>query len=163
MKSEETLLLEHAVQDRESSKRRYGCTEVTIGFPKDGKGDEICDYVSMDSNGIFRCFEIKVSKSDLKSKAAKSFYGHYNFLVVSDSLAAQISDWSPFIEDPIGVMVGEHLSILRKSKLVKLSFAEESLLKESLIRSFWWKLQSITTSENTDIHKLSEVITEPVN
>lgn len=153
MKSKETLDLEQAIQDRETQKRRYGCKEVTIGFPKEGKGNEICDYISMDSDGILRCFEIKVSKSDLKSKAKKSFYGHYNFLVVSEALAVEISDWASYIEAPIGVMAGKNLTIIRKSKLIKLNFAEETMLKESLLRSLWWKLQSFETSENTDIHK----------
>ena len=40
----------------------------------------------MDSEGVFRCYEIKVSKSDLYSKAAKSFLGHYNYFVMPGKL-----------------------------------------------------------------------------
>ena len=85
-KSEKTKALENALKNiiRDSSQNRtfgyYGCEEITIGFSNNAHGkelnndNEIVDFMTMDSKGIIRCFEIKVSLSDLKSKAKKSFY-----------------------------------------------------------------------------------------
>lgn len=42
----------------------YGAFEVTLG---EYYGDERVDYMTMSSDNIFRCYEIKISKSDLKS------------------------------------------------------------------------------------------------
>ena len=53
----------------------YGCLEVTLG---EGYGHERVDYMTMDCKGFFRCYEIKTSKSDFKSKAKKSFVGDFN-------------------------------------------------------------------------------------
>ncbi len=61
----------------------YGAFEVTFGK---AYGHERVDYMTMDSEGIFRCYEIKVSKSDFKSKAAKTFAGHFNYFVMPAEL-----------------------------------------------------------------------------
>lgn len=61
----------------------YGCFEVDLG-------NEIVDYMTMDSKGIARCYEIKVSKSDFRGKAALSFVGHYNYFVLPDELYQQV-------------------------------------------------------------------------
>ena len=105
-KTEETKAIENALRNECRHKRIYGCGEVTIGFQKTGHGNEIVDYISMDSSGIFRCYEIKVSESDLKSGAKKSFYGHYNYLVVTDKLYDRIeaekgwADYKPIPGNP---------------------------------------------------------------
>lgn len=74
VKSKLTLELEDKLRTMSIRRRIYGCEEVTIGFYKDGHGDEIVDFCTMDSNGIIRCYEIKISMNDLKSKAKKSWY-----------------------------------------------------------------------------------------
>lgn len=66
-KSENTLKIEQALHQSCREKRLYGCEEVTIGFPNNGHGNEIVDFMSMDSKGIIRCYEIKVSLADLRS------------------------------------------------------------------------------------------------
>ena len=58
-KTQETLSLEAALYALSEKKRYYGCTEVTIGFKKTGHGDEIVDFMSLDADGIFRCYEIR--------------------------------------------------------------------------------------------------------
>ena len=72
-KTKETIAIEHALSDMCRKKRIYGCEEVTIGFPNDGHGNEIVDFMSMDSKGILRCYEIKISLADLHSNAKKSW------------------------------------------------------------------------------------------
>ena len=64
----------------------------------------------MDSKGTIRCYELKVTKQDLKSHAKKSWYGNYNYLVVTDSLYEKIvsqgESWNDYLPDGVGLMVG---------------------------------------------------------
>ena len=85
-KRKETIVLENALIKQTREKRIYGCEEITIGFHNGGRGNEIVDFMTMDSKGIIKCYEIKVTMEDLKSKAKKSWYGNYNYLVVSEEL-----------------------------------------------------------------------------
>lgn len=64
----------------------YGVFECVMGANTMGYGNEYVDFLTMDSDNIFRCYEIKVSKEDLHSKAQLSFYGDYNYLVVPEEL-----------------------------------------------------------------------------
>lgn len=48
----------------------YGCYEVCLGA---GYGDEYVDFMTMNSTNVFQAYEIKISLSDLKSKAKLSF------------------------------------------------------------------------------------------
>lgn len=134
--------IETALNDMCRSKRLYGCEEVTIGFPNNGHGNEIVDFMTMDSKGILRCYEIKVSLSDLKSKAKKSWYGHYNYLAVTEDLYRKVTDWSIYIPKYIGIMVysGHGLSCKRKPAKKELSSSDQLMLKEGLIRSLTWKM-----------------------
>lgn len=68
--------------------RFIGCFEVTIGW----YGKERVDYITYDTKGIWRCYEIKVSKSDFHSKAKKTFIGHYNYFVVTRELYNEIKN-----------------------------------------------------------------------
>ena len=65
----------------------FGCFEVSIGFNDDYRGCvERVDFITYDTKGVVRCFEIKVSKSDLNSKAKKSFIGDFNYYVMPSEL-----------------------------------------------------------------------------
>lgn len=102
-KKEETRAAESILTAKCRKKRNYGCTEVTIGFAYSGyggNGREIVDFMEMDSKGTFRCYEIKVTMQDLKSKAAKSWYGHYNYLVAGGELIGNIDSWIGTIPPP---------------------------------------------------------------
>lgn len=61
----------------------YGCYEVCLGA---GYGDEYVDFMTMSSTNVFRAYEIKISLSDLKSKAKLSFCGDYNYIVLPEEL-----------------------------------------------------------------------------
>lgn len=110
MKRIETIDLEQGLENLAREKRWYGCEEITIGFYGNGHGNEICDYILMDSKGTIRCYELKVTKQDLKSHAKKSWYGNYNYLVVTDSLYEKIvsqgESWNDYLPDGVGLMVG---------------------------------------------------------
>ena len=87
MKTQETKQIEQLLFDglfgtNPSLAVEYGTIEVKIGTAKNHKKAEYVDFMSYDMRkNIFRCYEIKVSLSDLKSKANMSWYGNYNYLV----------------------------------------------------------------------------------
>lgn len=146
MKSGVTDQLEKAIRRATRKMGVFGCFEVTIGF----FGKERVDYMTYDTKGIFRCYEIKASKSDFHSGAAKSFVGHYNYYVLTHSLYKEVQDEIP---PEIGIYVGEvcykkarrqdidsktysmRRSIGGKSTEVTIPWTD--MLKESLIRSLY--------------------------
>ena len=82
MKTELTLQIEKAILLATKADKLgvYGAYEVSIGK---GYGDQFVDYITMDTKNIFRCYEIKISLQDLKSKNKLSFCGDYNYLVIT--------------------------------------------------------------------------------
>lgn len=86
MKTAETVALEKSIRRATRKTGVFGCYEVTIGFC----GRERVDYMTYDTKGVFRCYEIKVSKADFHSAAAKSFVGHYNYYVLTRELYDQV-------------------------------------------------------------------------
>ena len=144
MKTAETIALEKAIRKETRKTGTFGCFEVTIGF----FGKERVDYMTYDTKGIFRCYEIKVTKADFHSGAAKSFVGHYNYYVLTRELYNQVKDEIPA---EIGIYVGG--TLIKKAKRQDLSDKEysvwrsvggkrtlvstpwEQMLKDSMIRS----------------------------
>ena len=139
-KRKETVELENALIKNTREKRIYGCEEITIGFYNGGKGNEIVDFMTMDSKGIIKCYEIKVTLEDLKSKAKKSRYGNYNYLVVTEELYNKVEDWSLYIPRKVGILVGSQLVSRRNCKKQDLDTQTEIMLKESMIRSMFYKM-----------------------
>ena len=144
MKTAETVTLEKRIRKATLKMGTYGCFEVTIGYC----GKERVDYMTYDTKGIFRCYEIKVSKADFHSTAAKSFVGHYNYYVLTQKLYNEVKEEIP---DWIGVYVEDQC--IKKAKKQDLSSREYKMrrsvnghsteismlwvdmLKESMIRS----------------------------
>jgi hypothetical protein len=93
----------------------YGAFEVTFGR-------ERVDYITVDRKGIWRAYEIKVTKADFHSKAAKSFRGNYNYYVMPGWLYDEVKSEIP---SHIGVMDG--VNVLKKPKKVPLSLSLEIL------------------------------------
>ena len=142
MKTQETLEIEDQLRKMCRKKRLYGCKEVTIGFYNSGHGNEICDFMTMDSKGIVKCYEIKVTLTDLRSHAKKSWYGHYNYLVISPDLYKKIDEWDSEIPADVGIIVHytSEMESVRRAKKRELSTEEEIMVKESLIRSMYYKM-----------------------
>lgn len=109
--------------------------------------------MTMDSKGIIKCYELKVTLQDLKSSAKKSWYGHYNYLVVSRELYNQISDWDSYIPKHIGIIVGEYLESKRKAQRCEVPTKTEIMLKESMIRSMFWKMQKYKDAQSIEKQK----------
>lgn len=109
--------------------------------------------MTMDSKGVIKCYELKVTLQDLKSSAKKSWYGHYNYLVVSRELYSQVSDWNDYIPKHIGIIVGEFLESKRKAQKCEVSTETEIMLKESMIRSMFWKMEKYKDAQSLDKQK----------
>lgn len=156
-KTEETLKLEHDIWVSTQKTGTFGCFEVTIGFG----GRERVDYMTYDTTGIFRCYEIKVTKSDFHSGHKHSFVGHYNYFVLTQELWSQVQDEIP---DWVGCIVGQECvkkpkkqdidakeyktrkTINGRSTEVTMSWTE--MLKDSFIRSLVRDSQKLYKSGN---------------
>lgn len=161
-KRKETLEIEEKLRYMCQKRRLFGCEEVTIGFYHNGHGDEIVDFCTMDTHGIIRCYEIKVTLSDLKSKAKKSWYGHYNYLFVTSELYGKIyKNLSDYIPDYVGVAIpcssswSDGVEIRRKPKKQNLSQEQSIMMKESMIRSMNYKMNKFRDA--ADMTKVSEL------
>lgn len=156
-KRKETLEIERKLYDMAIEKRWYGCEEVTIGFPHHRIPNQIVDYMLMDSKGTLYCYELKVTLQDLKSKAKLSFWGHYNYLVVSYDLYSKVSNWDEFVPNYVGIIVdfGSKLTSIHKAKKQELPSDVEVMLKESLIRSVHFK--QIKYKDMADIEKIKNM------
>ena len=149
-KTKTTIELQDALINDTRQKRIYGCEEVTIGFQNSGRGHEVADFMTMDSKGILRCYELKVTLQDLKSRAKKSWYGHYNYLVVNDKLYKKIEDWTLFVPEGVGILCGTSLSCRKKPSRKNIPQETETMLKESLIRSLYWKIEKYRDAANLE-------------
>ncbi|MCY9532954.1 hypothetical protein M5X04_26960 [Paenibacillus alvei] len=140
-KSEATIELERKIYVATNKKGIFGCFEVTIGW----FGTERVDYMTYDTRGIWRCYEIKASKSDFYSKAKKTFVGHFNYFVMTRELYEQVKHDIP---DGIGVYVGG--ASVKRAKRRELS-VDEQTLKNSLIRSLSREADKLAKSSDPDI------------
>ena len=164
-KRKETVEIEEKLHYMCKRRRIYGCEEVTIGFYNAGKGNEIVDFCTMDSKGVIRCYEIKVTLADLKSKAKKSWYGHYNYLVVTRELLEKIKDnIEDYIPDYVGVAIpcpdswSDGIEICCNAKRQQISSEQELMMKESMIRSMSYKIQKIRNA--ADLENMSKLQSE---
>lgn len=130
-KTEKTQQFERALWTATKKQGVFGCFEVTIGW----FGKERVDYMTYDTKGIWRCFEIKVSKSDFRSKAYNTFCGHFNYYVMPSELYEVVKSE---IADHIGVYVEygywPFVKCIKRAKKQPLT-EDEQVLKNSMIRS----------------------------
>lgn len=150
-KTELTLELEKSLYFKTSKQGVFGCFEMTIGF----YGNERVDYITYDTKGIWRCYEIKVSKSDFHSKASKTFVGNYNYYVMPRELYEEVKNEIP-------KHIGVHTSgcCIKNAKKQELQ-VDEQILKDSLIRSLYRDSEKLYKSENIKyINKLKKQISK---
>lgn len=144
-KTEITKQIEEALWKNTSKMGTYGCFEVKIGYPKTQRfltgREEFVDYMTYSSDGTIRCYEIKVSEADAKSKANLSFLGNYNYLVMTDELyqSSKDKDWfrTKTFNGAVGVMVFRDgcIEVVKKPKKNTVSVGVQALLLESLTKS----------------------------
>lgn len=137
VKTEITKNLERALWNHTKKMGTFGCFEVSIGFNGEYRGKrEVVDYITYDTKGEFRCYEIKVSKADYLSTAEQTFLGHWNYLVMPEELyetlkAERLLPWG------IGVYVrgGGLLRCVVKARKRQVSLGMSATLMESMVRS----------------------------
>ena len=139
-KTKATLELEKMIWTATYKQGVFGCFEVTIGF----RGNERVDYLTYDTKGIWRCYEIKVSKSDFHSKAHNTFLGHFNYYVMPAELYEQVKNEIP---SHIGVYAEDGL--IKKAKRQELQI-DKQILKDSLIRSLYREYDKFIYSQDSD-------------
>lgn len=140
-KTDKTIELEKLIHKATNKQGVFCCFEVTIGW----YGEERVDYMTYDTNGIFRCYEIKVSKPDFYSKAHKTFAGHYNYYVMPMELYEQVKDEIPA---NVGVYIGDWC--IKKAKRVEL-VVDADILKDSFIRCLSRDAEKIHKIENPNL------------
>jgi hypothetical protein len=155
-KTELTEKIEQALY-KETIQKAFGCHEVTIGYF--GKGR--VDYMTMDFKDIFRCYEIKISKSDFHSEHGHNFVGNYNYYVMPKELFEEVKEEIP---KEIGVYGSYEsrdtifLELLKKSKKQELK-VETDILKNSMIRSLSREVTKFyNTCDEKYINKLKKRI-----
>lgn len=133
-----TIKLERDIWEATNKQGVYCCFEVTIGW----YGKERVDYLTYDTNGIWRCYEIKVSKADFYSQAHNTFVGHYNYYVMPIELYEQVKDEIPVY---IGIYVNSRCHKRAKRQALVI---DEQTLKDSMIRSLSREAEKIIKSNN---------------
>lgn len=151
-KSEKTIELEKEIWKTTNKQGVFGCFEVTIGW----FGKERVDYITYDTKGIWRCYEIKISKADFYSKAHNTFVGHYNYYVMPKEIYEEVKNEIPA---HIGVYVNGN-KLVKRAKKQPLG-VDEQILKDSLIRSLSRENEKfINTCDSDYINRLKRKISQ---
>lgn len=143
MKSRKTIEIEKALYKYTKADKPgiYGCFECTLG---EGYGNERIDYITMDSKSRFNCYEIKVSRADLFSKAKLSFHGDFNYFVMPEELYEGVKNsdrFSNYLWRGIGIIVyfkgtrNGTLSLVRKAKNKHIPMSKRVELMYGMVRS----------------------------
>ena len=164
MKRKETLVIEEILYkglygSNPRLAREYGAKEVTLGFARDNRirgKTEIVDFLSYDmKKDIYKCYEIKISMQDFKSDARKSWYGNYNYLVISKDLYSQekLDWWKKQIPKEIGIIV-VNIENGRKENVKRSSYQDipddnKNILKNSLLRTLFYQNMKSSTLYNS--------------
>lgn len=140
-KTELTVEMERQIYGATAKRGVFACFEVTIGW----YGKERVDYLTYDTKGIWRCYEVKVSLADFRSKSHKTFVGHFNYYVMSEELYEKVKDEIP---KHIGVFIGQkQVKRARKQELG----VDEDVLKNSFIRSLYREADKVLRSNNPSV------------
>lgn len=143
MKTDETVKLENALMRMTQEKRSFGVPEVTIGW----YGKKRVDFMETSTKGFVSCYEIKVTKSDFHSIHGHNFVGNFNYYVMPRKLWNEVKNEIPA---DIGVMVGESLEVVKRSKKKFLQTSEMSKLRMYLLRSMSREVKKNWQSSDKD-------------
>lgn len=141
-KSEITKQLEDSIRRATTKMGTFGCLEVTVNY---NNRDERIDYLTYETKGIWRCYEIKSSLSDFNSNAAHTFIGHFNYYVMTNELYEQAKDKIP---SHIGVYTYGYCK--KKPKKQELQLEHEYLMY-CLMRSIYSRWEKLSKSTDDDL------------
>lgn len=125
-----TKEIEHIVYKHFWKKGWYGVFEVAV--PRDIINKyhrERVDFLTYETAGIWRAYEIKRDKSDFYSSAAWSWIGNFNYFIMPYSLYNEIKQDIP---DGIGVWViyesSKRMECIKKPKRKDLLCSHEAMM-----------------------------------
>ena len=144
-KSKLTKKLESKIMKETLKLGTFGCLEVKVGFPSNKRfvtnNEEIIDYMTYNTNGEIRCYEIKSSLADLNSGSHVSFVGHYNYFVMPRKLWLELLDKdlvTRYFFEGVGLYLLDDdgsFYLERKAKKKFISLGVSTILLESMLRS----------------------------
>lgn len=144
-KNELTQKLELAIRRATSKVGVFQCYEVKIGFDYENKYGRV-DFLTIDTKNIVRCYEIKSSVSDFRSKAKWTFVGDYNYFVMDQDTFDKVKDEIP---RHVGVYIFGQCVKRPKKQIVTDNTL--SLIKMSMIRSLSRDVDKLYKLENPRI------------
>lgn len=153
MKTKETFILEREIYKYFKKMGTFISFEVGIGR-------EIVDCLIWNTNHEWRCFEIKVTKSDFHSNAAKTFVGNFNYYIMPMELYEEVKNEIP---NEIGVYAlvdlhsGLHaLQSVKKAKKQNIKTTED-ILYYSMIKSLYRDNEKTLTKQlHKDLDKVMD-------
>lgn len=124
-----TKQIEHIVYKHFWRKGWYGIFEVAIPRAIVNKFHrERVDFLTYETTGIYRAYEIKISKNDFYSGCKWSFIGHYNYFILSSSI---YEDVKKDIPEGIGVWLvyeSGRMECIKKPKKCELKCKSEDMM-----------------------------------
>lgn len=144
-KGETTIKLEQAIRRCTSKVGVFSCFEVKIGFDYDNLYGRV-DFLTMDTKNIVRCYEVKSSVADFRSKAKWTFVGHYNYFVLDSDTWEKVKDEVP---NHVGVYVFG--TCVKKPKKQQVSEEMLTTIRMSMIRSLSRDVDKLYKLENPRI------------
>lgn len=148
MKTDQTRELEAAILSCTKRKGIYWAFEATFNY------DERVDFITVETKDIIRCYEIKVSKPDFYSKCKKSFYGHFNYYVMPQTLYEQVKKDIP---DHIGVHTGDQ--VIKRPKKQYVSEKDISEIKTRMLCASCRDAEKFYTNrDKSDVVELNKKI-----
>lgn len=147
-KTTETKAIEHALWTNTLAMNVCRCFEVTIGTSVRNNAERV-DYMTYQTdNGIIRCYEIKVTLSDLKSKAHQTFVGDYNYLVITKELFEKVKAngiLSNYYFNGVGIYIVEYNNLIckYKPKRQNVKTSMRATILESMLRSSHRELEKL--------------------
>ena len=124
-------------------KSTYGAFEVTVGYVgQKVRGYDRADFVTMDTNGIVRAYEIKTSVEDFYSDAELSWCGDYNYFALTQQVYDEVKDSRPLSWTNVGVYVlvpseklGDNLVCVKSAKKNTRSLGQRAEVMESMLKA----------------------------
>lgn len=104
----------------------------------------------MDSKDVFRCYEIKVTKSDFHSNHGHNFVGNYNYYVMPKELFDEVKNEISKEIGCIALINNRYLECVKKPKRQELKL-DLNILKSSMIRSLYRETEKARMSCDLEI------------
>lgn len=146
-----TEQLEHIAYGHLTKMGTYLCFEVMMpnGCGLGYGNNERVDLLSYETSGVWRFYELKISKSDFHSRAKKTFLGHFNYYIMPIELYEAVKDEIP-------KEIGVYTAHIRNSGRSWMECARKSIKQELRIDNdkLMFAFMQALSRENQKFRKL---------